>query len=405
MPAHIRHYLAAFFIDFALSAAFAVVPFYIFDYLGGGAAMSGYIGAAQSVTYGAACLILSGVLHRAPNKLGLAALGCAVFGVLVGFSPMLTHPVAFGAMTVAGLTSLCLFWPTMQDWLGGERDPQQRGRRIAMYNASWCLGLATGPVAAGRIYDLYGYAPAFGMVLVVAWIGAILVGTLPREEHYFAAVDDANEATHAINSQRAETLLYATWLASFLGWTLVGVCRTILPRRIDELADSDALNFWIGDGGLTFEAATQYSWLVFVLYITRVGISFALGRTNFWRYRFDLLIALQVCAALAFWVISATDSLVIFALACGVVGINGGVSFFASLEYSVANPAHKSRRAAIHESMTGLGSAAGSVIFGYLAGRFTTEWPFLYTPVLMGIGIALQIVLLQRSKRTLRIAD
>lgn len=405
IPAHIRHYLAAFCIDFALSAGFAIIPFYIFDHLGGDAEMSGYIGAAQSVCYGLMCVIIAGVIHRAPHKLALAGLGCLGFGSFLGLSPLMPSAVVFAAMTVLGFTCLCLFWPTMQDWLGGERNPIKRAHRISMYNMAWCFGLATGPLAAGRIYDLWGYAPAFVLVVGVAWTGGALVFSLPREDEYFDAVDDEHEATMAGDVQKSEAQLYAIWLASFLGWMLVGVCRTILPRRIDELVDGDALTFFIADEGLGFPAATQYSWLVFVLYFARVAISLGMGRTTFWRHQFSIIVALQILAAGAFWVMSQTGSLFFFALACVVVGVNGGVSFFASLEYSVANPKQKSWRAAIHESMTGLGSAAGSVIFGYLAGRYYTEWPFHYTPVIVAIGIALQLMLLQRYRRTESAAD
>ena len=90
------------------------------------------------------------------------------------------------------------------------------------------------------------------------------------------------------------------------------------------------------------------------------------------------------------------------ALCCLVVGINGGLSFFASQCYSVADPATRRSRASIHEGMVGIGGALGSIAFGELAGRYGTGWPFVYTPVLVAAAVAVQSALLWYGLRRQR---
>jgi len=386
--------------DFALSSAFTIFPFYIVDHLGGDAAMSGYIGAGQSFIYGVLCVTLSGFLARLVHPLRWAGLGGFGFGTLAALSPVAPTPLAFAGATIAGLSCLALFWPSMQAWLGHIDDPKERSRQIGWYNISWCFGLATGPLCAGPVYDYFGYHVAFAQVFIAAAVAGALAASLPsggahKTAEQIAAIKPPSDAAWS------EAHLYPTWLASYMGWMMVGVCRTILPVRIHELTEANSLIIPWQELPSYAQAATTYSWLAFVLYASRIVISLIMGRTTSWRHRFSLLIGLQVLAAGAFWVMGVTGNLAVFAMCCTVVGVNGGVSFFASLEYSVANPEHKSRRAAIHESMTGLGSSTGSVIFGFLAGTFYTAWPFQYAPVLIGTFLVAQMVMIRRRTRHL----
>jgi predicted MFS family arabinose efflux permease len=82
-----------------------------------------------------------------------------------------------------------------------------------------------------------------------------------------------------------------------------------------------------------------------------------------------------------------------------MIGFSSALTFFASLSYSVANPDVKQHRAAIHESMVGLGSFSGAILFGELAGRFGTERPFLYAPAFMLAAVIVQYLFLRLGRR------
>ena len=94
-----------------------------------------------------------------------------------------------------------------------------------------------------------------------------------------------------------------------------------------------------------------------------------------------------------------TESLGIMLVCFVLVGVNFGISFFIAMSYSLADPVHKHRRAATSEGILGAGCFAGSIGFGYLAGHFGIPMPFLYTPVLVAVGLALQLWLLRRGRR------
>ena len=81
-----------------------------------------------------------------------------------------------------------------------------------------------------------------------------------------------------------------------------------------------------------------------------------------------------------------------------IIGANFGVSFFVAMFRSLAHPAHKHRRAAITEGALGAGCFAGSMAFGYFAGRYGVTAPFLYAPIFVGAGLILQVLLLRRGR-------
>lgn len=397
-PAHVRHYAAAFMADLSLSAAVTVVPFYIYDVFGGDAKDSGRIMAVQALMYGVCCIALAGMLQNTRRGVIYAGWACIVSGVTAAFMGFTTSMAAFTALFMVSMTVHCFFWPAMQAWLGGERNPHVRARRISVYNLAWCLGLAIGPLFGGPLYDHGGPAAGFLFAGVTAVIAGLITLTLPQQVAPQGG-GDADAPAEAVDHE-GEMHLYATWCASFMGWLLVGVCRSVLPKRVDDLVASGDLALFGSSAadGAAFQAATSFSWLVFILYATRAGMSLMMGHTVWWRYSYGSLAALQLAAGAAFWLIGYTNDLALMAVAATVVGINGAVSFFASLEYSLANVHKRGSRAAIHEGMVGLGSALGSVVFGYLAGVYGTAWPFLYTPVLIAAAVALQLLLLQRSR-------
>lgn len=396
-PAHVRHCLAAFVADLSLSAAFTVVPFHIFYVLNGGANMSGQIMAVQALLYGLGCIGLASVIQHSPRAMTYAGLSCFVCGVGTCAMGLTKTVPVFTAVFMLAMTIHCFFWPAMQSWLGGERNPHLRARRISVYNLSWCLGLAIGPLFAGPLYDYGGSMAGFLFAGVTAIVAGALTLSLPQQ---MAPQGGADPAAVEADDREGETHLYATWLASFTGWLLVGVCRSVLPKRVDELVNAGALTFLGFDTtDLAIHAATSFSWIVFVLYATRAIMSLTMGRTVWWRYSWPSLAALQVSAAGAFWLMGYTSDLLLLAVAATLVGVNGAASFFASLEYSLSCIGKRGSRASIHEGMVGLGSALGSVTFGYLAGVYGTAWPFLYTPFLIVLSLVLQVLLLQRSRR------
>lgn len=400
---HQRLYVSSFILDVALTLAFTAAPFYIFNVLGGGAAMSGTIAAAQALCYGIACLITGQLIVHARHSLRWAVAGGIGFSLLHPLSVLYRNPYYFAIVCVVALACLSLYWPAIQSWLGGEPDPTKRARQVAVYNVAWSSGLALGPLLASPLYTRDFRLPFFA-VAAIGVIGTVLVVGLPHEKKHFGDLFTTLNETQNAHNQSSEAYLYAAWFANFIGFALIGVTRSVFPKRMDELVGAGQLvlvSCHYPVVTFTTNAVRPFSWLVFVLLFSTATVFYFLGKTHRWQHRLSLVAGCQLAAAAAFWGLGASHSLIVMALCCMIVGINNGVSYCGSLSYSLANPGYKRRRAAIHEAMVGLGSCVGAVSFGYLAESYGVSWPFLMTPVMMLVVALVESALLARGKRRL----
>lgn len=398
LAAHHRHHLSAFFQDFALSSAFALVPFYIYDHIGGGARMSGGVSAVQSLCYAAACLVVARYAAGFRHPIRVAVLGCIGFAVLMPLVTITGTGLQVGTVTVAALVSLALYWPAMQSWLGGEPNSRVRAKRMADYTVAWSLGLAVGPLFTGWLYDHADERYAFGLVAATTLIAAALAWSLPEvlKAH---AVDEHPDA-EPVDVAECERHLYPTWVANFLSWGMVGAMRGVYPKRVHELVDESSIHaFWPG-GPFDLagaKAATVYAVLLLSLYGARAATSYWMGLWHGWHGRYSWVLLSQVGAALALYGLGVSSSLAVISVCCLLIGFNGGITFFASLYYSVADPARRHGRAAIHESLVGIGGFCVAIVVGELGERFGVEQPFIYAPGVIVAAIAVQGLLYWRS--------
>lgn len=404
---HYRICLVAFLIDLAVMISITVLPFYVFNQIGGGAGLSGAIGATQAAFYAITCLGSAAFVSRTKNGLTWAFAGIALFGASSCALPMFRGPLVCGAIATASMTALALVWPALHSWVGAEPDPHRRARRMSLFNISWSFGFAISPLAAGPLYD-HDYRLPFVLLFVVVVTTLIVLRTVPREtDHYGAVSQDVIDA-RAGHDRASEVYLYAAWCATLMGSLLAGVTRTIYPKQVEDLVASGQLRILFEEvpaSFLTAGAATKYSWLAFALGLTAAFSFLVLGRTRHWQHNFHYLFWLQVAAAAAFWILGGTHSLIVMAVCFIITGALCGVSFFSGVYYSMANPEHKHRRAAINEGVVGVGGFAGSMGFGYLAERYGLAMPFHYAPLLIAAGLAVQILLLQYGIRRQRAND
>jgi predicted MFS family arabinose efflux permease len=150
---------------------------------------------------------------------------------------------------------------------------------------------------------------------------------------------------------------------------------------------------------LTYASATKYSWLAFAPSFATALTFVALGRTKRWQHSFVIPVITQVLAAMSFWTLGHTRSLLMM-LACFVaVGVNVGLAFFSSIFYCVSNPAHKHRRASINEGAVGFGGLVGNLVFGFLVARYGHATPYHLTPIIVTAAILLQALFIFHGRR------
>ena len=378
------------------------MPFYVYDVLGGDETMSGLIGGIQMGAYSITCMIVSRFVHRAHNGLWFALAGVALFAVTNGPAPWLRNPYVFGGALTLAFMSVSMVWPALHSWVGAEPDPAKRTRYIGWFNVSWSFGFAVSPLIAGPLYD-WDYRLPFVALILFSIVCFLLLRSLPHERNYFGVATPETREEHAAHDRASAAFLYAAWMATFVANMLVGVTRTIYPKRVQDLLASGALDMVRGvplPDFLAAAPATTFAWLSSMLSILTALSFLLLGRSTWWRHRFQGLVISQVASAAAFWVLGKTTSLVVMGLCFAVVGATLGLAFFSSVYYSLADPEHKHRRAAVNEGAVGLGGFAGSAIFGYLIGRSQDmSLPFTYTPVLILAVLLLQWGLLVYGRR------
>lgn len=400
-PPHARMCLAAFLLDFAIMAALTVTPFYVFNQLGGGVAMSGAFGAAQSLGYAGICLASMRYLSRTQNGLKWALWGIALFVVFYGLVPLTRSvPFCMFAATV-GNGVLALVWPALHSWVGAEHDPARRARNMGWFNISWSFGFALSPLVAGPLYVMNYHLP-FALLAVLGIVSLGLVRSLPHEAEHFGALSDELREARSDHDRMSEAFLYCAWAATLTANLLTGALRSVYPRRVKDLVDAEQLRFFFEaepSAMLSTAAATKFSWLAFGLSLATAVAFLWLGRSYAWRYRFSVLAGFQGAAGAACWVLADTRSLVVMFVCCAVVGANLGLCFFSAIYYSVANPDHKHRRAAINEVAVGIGSLVGSMGYGLAADRYGLPFSFRWTPLLVLMAIAAQYALLHHGLR------
>lgn len=398
MKPHHRINIAGFLMDFAVISAMTVLPFYIFNQLGKGAGVSGLIGGLQAAMYSILCLASAGIVGRAKNGMSWAYAGVIGFTFFICLLPFFRDPWICGALAVMSNGFLAFYWPAQYSWIGSEPDLELRGRRMAQFNIAWSLGFALGPLFAGPLYDI-DYRLPFLVIFVLECVLFFFIVSLPHERDLFKKASAEMLEQHAEHSRASERYLLLGWAANFVANFFTSVTRMVFPKRVEELVLSGQLSL-VGENPpydiMTAGAATKYSWLAFFLSGT-IMLSFMLmGRSRFWQHRASVLLISQVFAALSFWVLGQTHTLLVMVLCFMIVGANSGISFFSAIYYSVANAASKHRRSAINEGLVGGGACLGSVLFGFLAQRYGTALPFIWTPAFVAVFLLIQVPLIPR---------
>lgn len=391
---HRRMYASAFLLDFSVAIGLTAMPFFIFERLGGGPAMSGLIGALQMGLYSLGCLGSAWLVSG--RGLGLALAGVTAFIVPFAALPWVTSPTVCALITSLPFLGLALAWPAMQSWIGGEPDPARRARHLTGFNTATSFGFTVSPLLTGPLYD-WDFRLPFVALLFSGGLTLLLLRSLPVEGRRDSGADEASpDETHRPVSAG---LLYASWSATLVANGLFAALRSVYPSHVEDLVGAGTLTLAFGyrpDWLAAIGPATAFSWLAFILPLATVCTFALLGRNQAWHGRFGWIIAGQVAAALAVALVGQVESLASMLACFAVTGINFGLCFYTSLYYSLADAAHKHKHAAINEGVLGLGGFAGGIGAGQAAGLLGIGGAFLWAPALVLPLLVIQLMLLRR---------
>lgn len=393
--------LAAFLLDFAVACGLVATPFLAFALLKAGPGLTGTLGAMQMALYAVGCLLSAYFLRGAQFSLWWAIGGVSVFALLYALLPTTNTPLLFVHVATVPFLGLALAWPAMQAWVGSERNPTLRAKYLSWFNTATAFGFTVSPLIIGPLFDYDMRAPFAGLV-VIGGIAVMLLISLPRNlatEDLRSDPNDEHTSKQPIHLELG--LLYASWFATSVANGLVTSVRAIYPKRIESLVESRELTLiasyrpaWLDAVG----AATSFSWLAFLLSFSTVICFLILGRTKAWQHRFAWIVWGQISAAGALLLLATAKSIGLLLFCFAIQGASFGISFFASLYYSLFVPEKSHRRAAINEGALGAGGFFGGVGVGYLAEHVGVERAFLLAPVPVLMALLVQIWMLKRFR-------
>ncbi|MFH1843501.1 MAG: MFS transporter [bacterium] len=385
-----RLYVSAFFMDGGFFLMMAAIPFKVLT-LNGGSAMLGVVAAIVSLTY-VAFSQLTGrwsdrgdrtVLTRAGNLLLIG------FALLASRTTTLTHLILL--LPIMSLAK-ALYWPAAQATLGDLSRPGRLAYHTAHFNIAWSsgktLGFLIGPLVLARLDFATTFLLGAGFV-ICSLLATVRIGNLipvgepcDRDDIAKHILPDDSGITDAAAEKRRRVFLRLGWLANLAANGAAGVLVYHLPRWFEYRGWSeDRFGMVLG---LLFLLQT----VMFLLLARRVAFAYSLKR----------LLLPQLLALLALAAIPWFGPFWLFLAAAPLLGIAFGVSYEASIYYSLVARTDRGKNAGIHESLVGLGGFLPPLLGGVLA----TWSGWLGAPYLLaalGIGLALwaQLALWRRA--------
>lgn len=279
--------------------------------------------------------------------------------------------------------AMSALWPALEAWIGELQDGRPLVRRISLFNLSWTGGLMIGYVSGGYISDLHAFAPFyFSCAAALCAAAGLSIQPTPQgrgaHKNKQEIVDDEQ---FCAEPQLATKYLYLGWTANFLSYLTLGILRYIFPRFIYELGMAPRVFGRL----MMFQAGAQF--LMFLI----------LGTTKKWHYKFMPLVIFQILASIGFLCIWFSDSSTIWIIGLMSVGLNIGMTYSASMYYSLCGHLDLGGKSGWHESVLHSGILSSTLIGGALANFVGLKSPYLFCAAVAIIGIPIQLRILRKK--------
>ncbi len=365
------HSAATFVMDATAAAGFFAFPLYLYR-LGATPGDVGVICAVRFGVYTMGCLA-AGRLARhfrvGPKIAACGALVWALGHLLLPFQPALLRAVGvstdapwagpFGLVLQPSLVAaavlgtgaslgLAAFWPAIEAWTGEARDDRGVMRRLVAFNLTWGVAVTITPYPTGLLWESAGrfaFLVAACGGLVAAGLAALLVARRDGSPVVSPAEERSDEAL------RSRPFLLVAWIGNVLVYLMLGVHREIYPK----------LAYSLGFRGATLGA------LLSIRQGCQAAAFYIVGRWMGWRFTYRWMLIGQIASASSFLLLARTESAPVAAVSYIVCGLAGGLIYFSSMYYSVADHSQRERRAGFHEAMVGVGNFFGPLVAGRVA--------------------------------------
>jgi MFS family permease len=345
-----RFHGSAFCMDGGFFLVLAAVPYKILA-LGGGSSALGLAPAIGSLVY----IVFTQVSGRGSDRWGRSRLCFAGSAILALFSVVAYRVDSLAAlmwlMPLMGIGK-ALYWPVTQSTVGDLSRPGELARNIGRFNVGWSLGKTAGFLGAGLLLAAYDFRATFltGTAAVVAAFLLLPKGHLPRVRPDAGAAGRASPPVLPPPASAAVRRSFRRmgWVANTAAYAAAGILAAHLPRLFTEWGWSEQ----------------RFGSFLALLFLTQtVTFTLLAGRVRF---------------AYSAWRLLAPQ----------------GVSYSASIYYSLDTVEGKGRNAGTHESLVGVGGFLPPLVGGILADRLgLLTAPYLLGAALLALALAWQWLL------------
>lgn len=337
----------------------------------------GAIGAVSSLVYALACLVSGRLSERLGYRRSMALASAAV-ALSVACYPRATRVLHLIALYTVTWVCLSCYWPALQAWLGSGKGRRNLLRDLGRFNISWALGILVGPAAGGSLYAMDLDWP---FLIAAGAIGALsLAISLLR----FQGPSPAPTPEAPPEDAASDHFLRIAWVANFATFFATGTVRSLFPKFASDLG--------IAPGPLGL--------LMALIGLAQVVTFFFVARTDRWQFRLSPLVISQVAGAAGLLTLTFGASPGVLAVGLLAQGALTGVTFTASIFYSlfVRNPG--SRRTGLHEAVVGGGFFLGPLLGGIAAEHLGPRSPYLLCACAILLAVGLQTYLHRRGQRS-----
>jgi MFS family permease len=375
-----RFHGSAFCMDGGFFLVLAAVPYKILA-LGGGSSALGLAPAIGSLVY----IVFTQVSGRGSDRWGRSRLCFAGSAILALFSVVAYRVDSLAAlmwlMPLMGIGK-ALYWPVTQSTVGDLSRPGELARNIGRFNVGWSLGKTAGFLGAGLLLAAYDFRATFltGTAAVVTAFLLLPKGHLPRVRPDAGAAGSTGPPVLPPPASAAVRRRFRRmgWVANTAAYAAAGILAAHLPRLFTEWGWSEQ----------------RFGSFLALLFLTQtVTFTLLAGRVRF-AYSAWRLLAPQVAATAALAVLPWLPAFGAVLALAPVLGVSSGVSYSASIYYSLDTVEGKGRNAGTHESLVGVGGFLPPLVGGILADRLgLLTAPYLLGAALLALALAWQWLL------------
>lgn len=367
-------YVSAFLMDGSFAIVSICVPLYALRF-GATYGDLGFISACGALAYSVSCLFSGRVADRIGYRRVMTVACFLVALAFIGYLGIdrIWH---FALLSVFMAMAISYYWPPLQAWLGRNRPRHILLPTLGKFNVAWALGVFIGPMLGGHLFEVH---PHSGFVLGGVLVGLLFVGMafLSIQESDSVAESDVAPPS-ALQSGH---FLPLALLANFATFFAIGVVRALFPKLATDLGIAPGL----------------LGYLLALIALAQLAAFFLMARTDRWQFRVAPIVFAQLFGAVGLGLLCVGRHPIVFACGFLLIGALIGVTFTASIFYSLFAEGAGGRRTGIHEAIVGSGFLLAPLAGGIAAEHLSPRAPYMLAGLVIVVTIGIQIFI-HRSK-------